>query len=348
MRIIQKRRLFGRLGAILSLASVLVVSAFLTGGASARTARVTAAPTSTSAPVVTGQVREGRTLTTSNGSWNNNPTSFSYQWQQCDNSSANCTAIAGATAKTYTVASGDVDHKLRSAVTATNADGSATAMSQVTDIVSSDKAPNNTASPSITGTAKVGEELTAQNGTWTGGVKSFSYQWQRCDSSGGSCSAVPDATAKAYGVRTADSGNTIRVVVTATNAAGSSNATSGPTSVVGGGSTPPPTPVAGNKAPTISFVGLKRVGIRVYARFNLCDDGSKNITVIERDLKAGKLAYTRRFSVAPHPCGQHSRSWQLAMRFRGHGRYTATLRAVDKSGKSSRTVSRSLFFHGAL
>ena len=39
--------------------------------------------------------------------------------------------------------------------------------------------PQNTAKPSVTGDAVVGEELTASNGTWTGGVDSYSYQWQR-------------------------------------------------------------------------------------------------------------------------------------------------------------------------
>jgi hypothetical protein len=104
------------------------------------------------------------------------------------------------------------------------------------------------------------------------------------------------------------------------------------------------TTVRRNHPPTISFLSLKRVGIRVYARFRTCDDAAKAITVIERDTKAGKPAYTRRFTVAGLPCGTHARNWILAPRFRGHGRYTATLRAVDKSGASSRTVSHSLTF----
>ncbi|HWE82711.1 MAG TPA: hypothetical protein VG265_13760 [Gaiellaceae bacterium] len=337
---IHQKRWPGRLGAILAATAVLVSAAIVTSGASARQA---AAPQSTSQPTIAGQVREGRTVSARNGNWNNSPTGFAYQWQQCDSTGAGCNPISGATSKTYTVATADVDHTLKVAVTATNADGSSTSTSQASSVVSSSKAPVSTASPSITGTAKVGEQLTVSTGTWTGGVKSFSYQWQVCDSSGNSCSAVQDATAKTYGVRTADTGKTIRVVVTATNLAGSTNATTSPTSVVTNGSAP--APVTRNHAPTIAFRSLARIGHRIYARFTLCDDGTKNVTVIEHDVMAGRLGYTRRFSIAPRPCGTHAKNWMLIPRFRRTGKFTVTLRAVDKSGASSRTVSRTLRFH---
>jgi hypothetical protein len=326
------------------LSSVLAPATMMTAAASATSA---AAPQTSSAPTISGHAREGRTLTAGNGTWTNSPTGFSYQWQQCDASGAGCNAISGATSKTYSVASGDVDHALRLAVTASNSDGSSSATSQPTELVSSSTAPNNTASPTISGTPKVGEQLTANTGTWTGGVRSYSYQWQRCDSGGASCSAVQDATAKAYGVRTVDAGNTVRVVVTATNLAGSTNATSAASSTIASDSTPPPV-VSHNQAPTIAFIGLRHVGNRVYARFSLCDDSSNAVTVIEHDVMPGTLGYTRRFSIAGQPCGTHARNWMLIPRFRHQGRFTSTLRAVDKSGASSRTVSRSLSFHGAL
>src|SRR5262249_39326176 len=150
-------------------------------------------------------------------------------WQQCDSSGNNCSNASGATQKTYSVAASDADKTLRVQVTATNADGSNSAPSKVTDVVSSKGGPVNTAAPTISGTAKVGEQLDASNGSWTGGVRSFSYQWQGCDAQGGSCVSVQGATGGSYGVRSADSGNTIRVVVTATNLSGSTNAVSSPT-----------------------------------------------------------------------------------------------------------------------
>jgi hypothetical protein len=328
--------------AIASLVAILAIAAI---AASAVLARTSVAPQNTSPPTISGSAREGNTLTADNGTWSNAATAFAYQWQQCNASGVSCSDISGATAKTYSLKSGDVDHTVRVMVTASNADGQSSSNSDTTPVVSSSKAPANTAPPTILGTPRVGEELSASNGTWTGGVTSYSYQWQRCDPAGASCTAVTDATTRTYGVRTVDTGRTLRVLVTAKNSSDSTTATSAATAVVtgaGGGTTTVTTTVRGNRAPTISFVSLKRTGIRVYARFRACDDSPKAITVIERDTKARVLAYTRRFSIAPVPCATHSRNWVLPVRFR-HGRYTATLRAVDKSGASSRTVSRSLF-----
>ena len=87
--------------------------------------------------------------------------------------------IDNATQRTYTLRSNDVDQTIRVVVTASNADGQTSANSAATDVISSNIAPKNTAAPAITSTAKVGEELTAGKGTWTGGARSFAFQWQR-------------------------------------------------------------------------------------------------------------------------------------------------------------------------
>jgi hypothetical protein len=311
-------------------------------------ARIAAAPQNQTMPVINGQPQEGKTLTGSNGTWSNSPASFAYQWQQCDSSGNNCSNVSGATQKTYSVAGSDADKTLRVQVTATNADGSNTAASKVTDVVSSKDGPVNTAASTISGTPKVGEQLDATNGSWTGGVRSFTYQWQRCDAQGGSCVSVQGATGGSYGVRSADTGSTLRVVVTATNLSGSTNAVSGPTQLVGTNIPSPAPKAAVNRAPTIKYVSLTRLGHRIYARFSVCDDSQQNVTVIERDAMAGRLGYVRRFSVTPVPCGTHARSWMLIPRFRHVGRFTSSLHAVDKSGKSSGTVTRSLFFNSGV
>src|SRR5439155_8506535 len=162
-----------RLKAILTV--VLLGAALLTGVATARTAAV---PQNTSPPTISGTAREGNTLTARNGSWANTPTSFAYQWQRCGADGTGCADITGAMNQTYTLTSADADHTVRVQVTAKNADGQSTANSAPSAVVSSRSAPTNTAKPTISGTPRVGEELTASNGTWTGGATSFTYQWQ--------------------------------------------------------------------------------------------------------------------------------------------------------------------------
>jgi hypothetical protein len=94
-------------------------------------------------------------------------------------------------------------------------------------------APQNTAAPTIGGTAEVGQTLTANNGTWSSDTTpTFAYQWQSCDTQGNNCASIAGATSQTYTVRSTDVGKTLRVVVTATNPSGASSATSAQTAVV--------------------------------------------------------------------------------------------------------------------
>src|SRR5881398_1824483 len=86
-----------------------------------------AAPSNTAAPTISGTARAGQTLTASNGTWSNSPTSFSYQWQRCNIDGSGCADIAAATKEMYALVAADVDHRVRVQVTATNADGHAAA-----------------------------------------------------------------------------------------------------------------------------------------------------------------------------------------------------------------------------
>ena len=199
------------------------------------------APINTALPTINGTAQQGDTLATSNGSWSNNPTGYSYQWQDCNSSGGSCSNITSATSSSYTVAAADENHTIDVVVTATNAGGSTIANSAATSLVPdpTPPAPINTALPTINGTAQQGDTLATSNGSWSNNPTGYSYQWQDCNSSGGSCSNITSATSSSYTVAAADENHTIDVVVTATNAGGSTIANSAATSLV-----PDPTPPA--------------------------------------------------------------------------------------------------------
>ena len=95
-------------------------------------------PTNTSPPAITGTPQVGRTLTTTNGTWTDSPTSFAYQWSKCNGS---CTPV-GTSTSTYVPVDGDVGSTVTVtdtvAVTATNAGGpSSPAASSPTTTVTS-------------------------------------------------------------------------------------------------------------------------------------------------------------------------------------------------------------------
>ena len=220
----------------LLIAGVLtLVAAFPAVGGGAP-GRAQAAPVNTSPPTTSGERREGLRVHAQPGSWTGTqPISFAYQWLRCNQQGRACTAIAGATGQAYRLTGNDVGHKLRVRVRARNNDGTAVATSAPTrTIVAAGTRPVNTAPPTISGTPKVGETLTASAGTWSGREPiTFSLQWQRCDKVGGNCAAIAGATTATYVLTEADLDHTLRVAVTARNRLGSASRTSVPTAVIG-------------------------------------------------------------------------------------------------------------------
>jgi hypothetical protein len=112
-----------------------VALAVFASAAGLGTAARQAPPDNTVPPSISGMAQQSQTLTTSNGTWTGAPTSFRYQWLRCNRSGNGCSDISGATERTYLVRAADVDRTLRARVTATNSDGSSSATSAPTAVV---------------------------------------------------------------------------------------------------------------------------------------------------------------------------------------------------------------------
>lgn len=178
----------------------------------------TAAPAITGEPAVsTGAIRLGQTLTASTGTWENSPTSYSYEWLRCEGLGeggseeelgGECEPItieegAGkgskATGSSYVVQAHDVSQTIVVRVEAKNAKGASAAVSNAELVLGSGEetpppVPVSTAAPTITGVAQEGHLLTAHHGSWEG-EPVLEDKWLHCkgrtsEGTGGSCSAI--------------------------------------------------------------------------------------------------------------------------------------------------------------
>jgi hypothetical protein len=119
-----------------------------------------APPVATAPPVVSGSPTVGSTLSSTQGSFSGNQTSFAYRWFDCNVAGAACSNIAGATSTTYHVAGSDVGHTLVVVVTATNAGGSGFASSKPTAVV-----PAVSVAPAVSHAHLGSSKFTAKAGT---------------------------------------------------------------------------------------------------------------------------------------------------------------------------------------
>lgn len=194
-------------------------------------------PKATAPPVISGTAKAGQTLTTTNGTWSNSPTSFAYQWRRCDTAGNNCHDV-GQNRNTYKLESDDVGATIRVEVRGRNDFGSSGAKSAQTAVVqAAGPLPAMTAPPVISGLARSGQLLSASTGTWNGSPTKFKYQWARCDGAGNNCQNFGNDN-QSQRLGPSEVGRTIRVTVSATNQFGTSNSTSVPTAVVTGAAAP--------------------------------------------------------------------------------------------------------------
>src|SRR5205807_1978276 len=143
-------------------------------------------PSSTSPPTITGTPKQGQTLTEVHGTWTNSPTSYAYQWLQCNSEGtlASCTPISGATKQEYVPGEGALGHELRVEETASNAGGAGRAAPADATAVVHRRPPASTSPPTIMGPPQQGQTLTEMHGEWTNSPTSYAYQWLQCDSEG--------------------------------------------------------------------------------------------------------------------------------------------------------------------
>jgi alpha-tubulin suppressor-like RCC1 family protein len=193
------------------------------------------APENTQAPEISGEPREGQTLSATAGTWTGTePIEITdYAWLRCK--SGECHAIedaSGEHATTYKTTSSDIGYTIEVEVTAKNPVGSSSATSAPTGtVVGESSAPVNIQAPEIEGEAGEGKLLTASEGKWEGASPiSYKYQWERFEGSG--WSTIGGANTSSYTVQSSDVAETLRVKVTAENGVGSASALSAATAKV--------------------------------------------------------------------------------------------------------------------
>jgi hypothetical protein len=241
-----------------------VATALALGAVAARGDEAAAPGTLLTPPTISGTAAVNATLTAVPGTWvadddQTGAPEYRYQWLLCDAVGANCSQIAGATASTYVVTGADEGDALRvQVIEITGEDdgddhdisapgvSAATAPVPLAPVaapvplppVDSDAPTVSLSSPqgtagAIQGPPQVGDTLIASSGVWSGTQPlAFSYQWLRCDAAGTGCAPIAGATGVSYAPSDGDVGDTLRVLVTATNAAGSAGAQSAATPAV--------------------------------------------------------------------------------------------------------------------
>jgi uncharacterized protein YukE len=182
-------------------------------------------PSDTEAPSIEGTFEDGEVLTANAGAWNGTgPLDFTYAWEVCNASGAECSSLPKATEATLQLASSEVGKTVRVTVTASNEAGSASATSPAgAPVVPAP--PTNVSIPAITGPLVVGDTLSVSTGRWAGTTPmSFSYQWEGCGTLGLSCTKINGATEPTLKLKAELLGLTFRALVKATNVAGTSSA----------------------------------------------------------------------------------------------------------------------------
>lgn len=224
---------FGSLSSLLLGAVILAVI----GAAPA----VAAEPVLVSPPTISGVPQVGKVLTATDAKWNQDGFAVSPTekvWDRCSGLElSTCVAISDgsgyASGTTYRLTTADLGFVMRryngyrsSFPSALYQVWSAPTATVTVDPTTIGK-PVNTVLPAITGKAKVGKKLKASTGTWTGATPiTFKYRWKKCNSKAKKCRSISGATKSSFTPGSKYAGLRLRVVVTASNSAGTTTSTS--------------------------------------------------------------------------------------------------------------------------
>ncbi len=195
----------------------------VTGEATSAQAASTAANTpATGAPTIGGTAQVGETLTadTSGIADEDGMTqaTFTYRWSRQDLASQVVTDITGATGSSYVLTADDSHNAISVSVSFTDDAGNDETLTSYRVLVLPPPNSPATGAPTISGTAQVGETLTAH----TSGIAdddglnnvAYGYQWLADDAD------IAGATATTYTLTASDEGAAIRVRVSFTDDAG--------------------------------------------------------------------------------------------------------------------------------
>ncbi len=231
----------------------------------------------TGAPTITGTAQVGQTLTAATSGIMDadglSTPGYSYQWVRVNGTDAD---ISGATSLTYTLVAADLGKTIKVKVSFTDDNNfSETLTSAATSAVTSASNTPATGAPAISGTAQVGQTLTAAtsdimdaDGLTTPG---YTYQWVRVN--GSTEADISGATSNTYTLVAADLGKTIKVKVSFTDdASNAETLTSAATAAVAAAATVPDAiadllATPGNTQVTLSWTAF--------------DDGGSTITKFE-------------------------------------------------------------------
>ena len=215
----------------------------------------------TGLPTISGTAQVGETLTanTSGIADADGLTTSTYSYQWVANDGTTDTDISGATDATYTLVAGDAGRTIKVRVIVTDDLGNETTLtSAATEAVAAAPQPDSPATglPTISGTAQVGETLTANTSGiadadgLTTSTSTYSYQWLGDDTD------IAGATSSTYTLVAGDEGRTIKVRVIVTDDLGNETTLTSAATEAVAAAPQPDSPATG--LPTIS--GTAQVG----------------------------------------------------------------------------------------